>query len=157
MLVEPELTTTCLISCFSITERVSEIDICNGIEMIGADIMSFNKILLGFLCNDTTLYSISVFETNPIISLSSLFETRTQRTEFSFITLTASAAVLFLSNMIMLPFFALSFSFNIDEMGTADIVTIPDVLKFIVIAEKKSLGKEDTLSSKEYNITIRSS
>jgi hypothetical protein len=37
----------------------------------------------------------------------------------------------------MLPFVALSFSFNIDEMGTADIVTIPDVLKFIVIAEKE--------------------
>src|SRR5919106_1866797 len=140
MLVEPELITTCLISCFSITDRVSEIDICNGIEMIGADIMSFNKILLGFLCNDTTLYSISVFETNPIISLLSLFETRTQRTEFSFIKLTASAAVLFLSKMIMLLLFVLSLTFNIDDIGTADIVTLPNVL--IYCYSTKRTGRE---------------
>jgi hypothetical protein len=34
--------------------------------------------------------------------------------------------------MIMLPFFALSFSFNIDEMGTADIVTIPMSLNLLL-------------------------
>ena len=101
-------------------------------KMIGADIMSFNKILLGFLCNDTTLYSISVFDTNPIISLLSLFETRTQRTEFSFIKLTASAAVLFLSKMIMLLLFVLSLTFNIDDIGTADIVTLHDVLNLLL-------------------------
>jgi len=37
-----------------------------------------------------------------------------------------------LSNMIMLPFVALSFSFNIDEMGTADIVTIPMSLNLLL-------------------------
>ena len=132
--MEPELTTACLISCFSITERVSEIDMSNGMEIIGDDIISFNATFSGFLCNDTTLYSISVFETNPIILLFSEPETRTQRTEFSFITLTASAAVLFLSSIITLLFLAESVGFSIEEIGKVDIATIHEVLAFIVMA-----------------------
>ena len=90
--LEFELTTSCLILCFSIAASASKMETSGGTEIIGEDIISSSRVRAGDLCNETIRYKISVLDTKPIISF---FEsdTKTERTERSRIAAIASAAV----------------------------------------------------------------
>src|SRR5919199_988287 len=90
--LECELTTSCLILCFSIAASASKIETLGGTDIIGEDIISSSRVRAGGLRNDTSRYKISVLDTRPITSFFES-ETNIERTERSLITSIALAAV----------------------------------------------------------------